>query len=263
MPIVRGHAFSDRDRDPSRPAPALVSERTAARVWPGEDPIGKQFTRGQQGEQPFEVVGVVRDARTTALERQPPLMVYVPYWWRSRPSASLLIHTSSDWSTLVGAIRHAVASVDPDIAIGDSKPLATFVDAALAGRRYQVQLFVVFAVAALAIAVIGVYAVTAYGVSRRRREMNIRLALGAAPAQVVALIVRQGFSPVLVGLGIGVVGAVAVGTVVASLLFDVRSRDPIVIGGVLSTVGVVGLLACVLAARQGLVLNPAAALRDE
>jgi predicted permease len=263
MPIVRGHGFGDLDRDPIRPAPALVSERTAALVWPGEDPLGKQFSRGQRGEQPFEVVGVVRDARTTALERQPPLMVYVPYWWRSRPSAALLVHTGADFSTLAGEIRRAVALVDPDIAIGETKPLTSFVDTALAGRRYQVQLFVAFGIAALTIAIIGVYAVTAYGVSRRRREMNIRLALGAAPSQVVALVVRQGFSPVIAGLGAGAIGAFAVGAIVSSLLFDVRARDPIVIAAVVSVVGAVGLVACVAAARQGLSFNPAAALRDE
>jgi putative ABC transport system permease protein len=263
MPIVRGHAFGDLDRDPMRPAPALVSERTAARVWPGEDPIGKQFSRGQEGEQPFEVVGVVRDARSTALERQPPLMVYVPYWWRSRPSAALLVHTSADFSTVAAEIRRAVARVDPDIAIGETKPLADFVDAALAGRRYQVQLFVAFGIAALTIAIIGVYAVTAYGISRRRREMNIRLALGAAPSQVVALVVRQGFSPVVAGLAAGVAGALAVGALVASLLFDVRARDPVVIGAVISVVGAVGLMACMAAARQGLSFNPAAALRED
>jgi len=263
MPIVRGHAFGDLDRDPMHPAPALVSERTAARVWPGEDPVGKQFSRGQAGEQPFEVVGIVRDARTTALERQPPSMVYVPYWWRSRPSAALLVHTSADFSALVGEIRRAVGRVDPDIAIGETKALTDFVDAALAGRRYQVQLFVAFGVAALTIAVIGVYAVTAYGISRRRREMNIRLALGAAPSQVVALVVRQGFSPVVAGLGTGAIGAFAAGAIVASLLFDVRARDPIVIAAVVSVVGAVGLLACVAAARQGLTFNPAAALRED
>jgi predicted permease len=263
MTIVRGHAFGDLDRDPARPAPALVSERAAAQVWPGQDAIGKVFTRGQGGEQPFEVVGVVHDARTTTLERQPPLMVYVPYWRRSRPSASLLVHTAAESSSLVAEVRHAVARVDPDIAIGDTRPLASFVDAALEGRRYQVEVFVAFAVAALTIAIIGVYAVTSYGISRRRREMNIRLALGAAPSQVVALVVRQGFSPVAAGLGAGAIGAVAAGTLVASLLFDVRARDPLVIAAVVSVVGVVGLLACALAARQGLTLNPVAALRDE
>jgi len=260
---VRGHGFGDLDRDPIRPAPALVSERTAARVWPGEDPLGKQFSRGQRGEQPFEVVGVVRDARTTALERQPPLMVYVPYWWRSRPSAALLVQTGADFGALVGEIRRAVARVDRDIALGETKPLATFVDRALAGRRYQVQLFVAFGIAALTIAIIGVYAVTACGVSRRRREMNIRLALGAAPSQVVALVVRQGFSPVIAGLGAGAIGAFSASAIVASLLFDVRPRDPIVIAAVVGIVGGVGLLACMAAARHGLSFNPAAALREE
>jgi predicted permease len=263
IPIVRGHAFADADRDPKRPAPALVSERTAAQTWPGQDPLGKQFSRGQEGEQPFEVVGVVPDARTTRLDGQPPLMVYVPYWWRSRASAALLIHTAADLSSTTAEIRRAVANVDPEIAVGQSRPLEELVDASLAARRYQARLFVAFGIAALAIAVIGVYAVTAYGVSRRRREMNIRVALGAARSQVVALVVDQGFRPVVAGLVAGALGAAALGTFVASLLFEVRARDPWVILAVVAMVGSIGLAACLVAATQGLSLNPAAALREE
>ena len=125
------------------------------------------------------------------------------------------------------------------------------------------RLFVAFGAVALLIAVIGVYAVTAYGVARRRREMNIRLALGAEPSDVLALILRQGFAPVVAGLGAGTLGAIASGAFVASLLFEVRARDPIVIGSVVALVGGVAVLACALAAKQGLALNPAAALRDE
>jgi ABC-type antimicrobial peptide transport system permease subunit len=190
-------------------------------------------------------------------------MVYVPYWWRARTATSLVIKTAADPAAYVPAVRGAVRAVDPEIAVGRTRALDELVDGALAGRRYQVQLFVAFGIAALTIAIIGVYAVTSYGVSRRRREMNIRLALGAAPTEVVAMIVRQGFVPVAFGLGGGAVGAIAVGALVASLLFDVRARDPIVIAVVVSVVGVVGLLACVAAARQGLSLSPAAALREE
>src|SRR5207245_609282 len=138
-------------------------------------------------------------------------------WWRSRASAALLIHTRTDLSGLAAMMKHAVASVDPDIAMGQPRPLGDVVEASLAARRYQMQLFVAFGLAALGIATVGVYAVTAYGVSRRRREMNIRVALGARRSEVVGLTVRQAFSPVVVGLGIGAVGALALGAVVAGL----------------------------------------------
>jgi ABC-type antimicrobial peptide transport system permease subunit len=116
---------------------------------------------------------------------------------------------------------------------------------------------------ALFIATLGVYGVTAYGISRRRREMNIRVALGADRAQVMRLVVMEGVSPVAAGLAAGVAGAVAVGSILSSLLFDVQARDPLVLTIVVALVGGSGLLACVVAARQGLVLNPAAALRQE
>ena len=125
------------------------------------------------------------------------------------------------------------------------------------------RLFVTFGVVALVIAVIGIYAVTAYGVSRRRREMNIRVAIGASAAHVWLLVLRDATIPLAVGVAAGAVGAIAVGSLVATLLFDVQARDPLIISGVVALVGTVGVLASLFATRQSLSLNPAAALRDE
>jgi putative ABC transport system permease protein len=261
--VVHGRSFTDRERDPRRPAPVVVSASTAARLWPGQEAIGKRFSRGIDGEQGFEVVGVTPDARVTSIERTPPLMVYVPYWWRSRPSMSLLIRTAGEPASVLASVRRSVRDLDPDIAIGESRPLEQLVDASVAARRYQMHLFVVFGGVALFIATVGVYAVTAFSVSRRRREMNIRVALGARASQVIGLVLRQGTAPIVAGVAAGAAGAFAIGTLVASLLFEVRARDPQVIGAVVALVGTVGLLACLLAARQGLALDPAAVLRDE
>jgi ABC-type antimicrobial peptide transport system permease subunit len=115
----------------------------------------------------------------------------------------------------------------------------------------------------LLIATVGVYATTAYGVSRRRREMNIRVALGARTSQVFALVLRQSATPLVAGVGAGCAGALAIGTVVASLLFKVRAADPLVIASVAGLVGAIGVFAAATAARQGLRINPAAALRNE
>jgi macrolide transport system ATP-binding/permease protein len=263
VPILRGRAFTESEREADRDAPALVSERTASRLWPAQDALGKHFSRGEVGEQGFEVVGVVADARTTTLEGEPPLMVYAPYWWRSRAALSVLIKTTADPFSLMPAIRRAVREVDPEIAIGRTRSLDDIVDASFAARRYQMRLFIAFGAVALAIAIVGVYAVTAYGVSRRRREMNIRVALGARTSQVVRMIVQQGSAPIAAGVVGGAVGAFAIGGLVASLLFDVSARDPLVITAVVAAVGAAGLVACFVAARQGLVINPASALREE
>ena len=260
--VLRGRSFTDRERDPRQPAPVVVSQTVAARLWAGAEALGKRFSRGFP-EQPFEVVGIVADARTTSLETPPPLMVYVPYWWRSRTTAILLVKSGSDPAALLTDVRQAIRSVDPDIAIGEARPLDRVVDSALALRRYQLRLFLAFGATALAIALISVYATTAYGVSRRRREVNIRVALGADQANVLRLMIRQTAIPMTAGLAAGILGAIAVGGFVASLLFDVQPRDPIVIAAVTAIVGAVALLASVVAARQGLVIDPAGALREE
>src|SRR5262249_19380389 len=202
--IVRGRSFTERERDPRRPAPVVVSAATATTLWPGQDAIGKRFSRGFAEEQGFEVVGVTPDARLTSIERTPPLMVYAPYWWRSRPSLSLLIRTAGEPTSVLGSVRRSVHAIDPDIAIADARPVEQLVDASVAARRYQMRLFVVFGGVALFIATVGVYAVTAFGVSRRRREMNIRVALGAQASQVRRMVVGQGLSPVLAGVVFGV-----------------------------------------------------------
>ena len=269
--ILRGRAFTEADRAPStqhlapstHPMPTLISEPTAARLFPGQDPLGRQFSRGIPGEAGFEVVGVVADAKLTSLDGTPPLMVYLPYWWRTRSSTSLVVKSATDPAALMPAIRRAVQTIDPEIAIGDARSLAALVDTSVAARRYQMQLFVAFGLVALFIATLGVYAVTSYGVSQRRREMNIRVALGARPSQVMAMVMTQGLGPILGGVAAGTVAALSIGSIVASLLFDVQPRDPAIIGGVVALVAVVGVAACFVAARQRLSLDPAAALRDE
>jgi predicted permease len=263
--LVRGRAFTLADRRPDRPIPAVVSAPVAARLWPGEDPIGRQFRRGIEGEIGFEVVGVAADARLTSLERVPPLMVYVPYWWGigTRAFTSLLVRTDGGPETLAPDLRRAIAGVDPQIALDAVQPLEARVDAATALRRYQVQLVAGFGVFALAIATLGVYAVTSYAVSRRRREMNIRAALGARRGEVLALIVRQSSLPIALGLAAGMAAAVAGGGLVRSLLYEVDARDPAVLSSSAAVVAFVALGAAMLAARRGTSIDPAAALREE
>lgn len=261
--VLRGRAFTGAERGPGHSMPALISEPTAARLWPGQDALGKRFSRGIPGEGGFEVVGIVSDAKLTSLERTPPLMVYLPYWWRTRASTSLLIKTAADPAALMPSVRGAVRAIDSEIAIGDARPLEQLVEGSVAARRYQMQLFVAFGLVALFIATLGVYAVTSYSVSQRRREVNIRVALGARRRQVMAMVMKQGLAPIAGGIGAGTIAAVSIGSLVSSLLFDVQPRDPLVIGVVVASVAGIGVLACFVAARQTLSIDPAAALRDE
>jgi predicted permease len=261
--VQRGRPFTNADRGEGRAMPALISDRTAQRLWPGQDALGKHFSRGIPGEAGFEVVGIVGDARITALDRTPPLMVYLPYWWRTRAALSLLLRTATESSSLMPSVRRAIHAIDPEIAVGDARSLEQIVDTSVAGRRYQMRLFAVFGVVALFIATLGVYAVTAYAVSQRRREMNIRVALGARSRQVMAMVMAQGLAPIAAGVAAGVVFAVAIGGVVASLLFDVQPHDPAVIAPVAAIMAGTAVVACFVAALRGLRINPAAALRQE
>jgi putative ABC transport system permease protein len=261
--LLSGRPFTDAERPPRHSMPAVVSNRTAARLWPGQDPLGKRFGRGLPGEDTFAVVGIVADAKLTSLERTPPLMVYLPYWWRARSTTSLLVRTATDPASAMPSIRRAIKQIDPDIAIGNARPLEALVDESVSARRYQLQLFVAFGIVALLIATLGVYSVTSYGVSQRRREMNIRVALGARTQQVLTMVVGKGLASIGAGIVAGTAGALAIGSLIASLLFDVQPRDPQVIGMVVAVVGAAGILACVVAARRGLLIDPASALRVE
>jgi putative ABC transport system permease protein len=263
VPIVRGRPFSDADRSGTAATPALISAPTARRLWPNDDALGKRFSRGIPGEPGFEVVGIVGDAKVTSLDRTPPLMVYLPYWWRGRTSMSLLVKTTTEPTAVTPAIRRVVGDIDPAIAIGTVRPLERLVEASIGSQRYQAQLFVAFGAVALFIATLGVYAVTSYAVSRRRREMNIRVALGARTQQVRAMVVRQGMAPIVAGLAVGLAGALAVGGVVASLLFEVSARDPRILGAVAALVAFTAVIACMAAVCTSLLIEPAAALRAE
>lgn len=263
LAVQRGRVFAADERSPQRPTPAVISQSLADRLWPGADALGREFSRGIEGEAGFEVVGIAADARTTSLERTPPFMVYLPYWWRSRAAFTLLVKSGNEALSLAPAIRRVVVDIDPEIAVGQPRLLESLVDAAMAGRRYQARLFIVFGLASLFIATVGVYAVSAYSLSKRRREMNIRMALGAARGSVVRLLLKQSAYAVVPGVAAGVAGALAAGGAIASLLYEVQPRDPLVLGSVAVLVGVVAIAASLFAVRGGLSLNPAAALREE
>ena len=261
MPLLKGRSIEERDRTRA-PTPAVISARAAQMLWPGDDPIGKPFTRGNRTDR-FEVVGVVVDGHPTALDTESPLMVYVPYWYNNEGKSVLVAHTTADAEAAIRELRAAVRAVDPEVAVGETAPLRSVVDKAVGSRRYQTSLFVAFGGVALLIATIGVYATTSYGVSRRRREMNIRVALGAPSAKVFALVLRQSAMPLAIGIGAGCAAALGMGSAVASLLFKVRPRDPLVLAVAVTLVALAGMLAAAIAARRGLRINPVEALREE
>ena len=262
--IVSGRAFSDRDTRQSGPV-AIVNQTMAARYWPGRDPIGRRF-RVEQPDAPWiEVVGVAADGKYRQLTEAPRPFFFRPIAQEFYFSRTLVVRTrgASDIAGAVAGVRREVQAIDPAMPIFDVKTMDQFMERAYLGPKLAALLVGPAGLLAVVIASVGLYGVMAYWVSRRMREMGIRIALGAKAGDVVGLVMRQGLTLAGVGLALGLAGAVAAGRVVAFLLFGVSATDPIVLAGVPMALAVVAALASYVPARRALRADPLIALRAE
>jgi putative ABC transport system permease protein len=247
---------------------ALVSEAAAHKAWPGESPVGK-LIRSDTGQPWVQVIGVVADVRTNGLEKEPPPMVYVPYWdgkyWQGMVwgNATYAIRTSSDSAALANAVRGAMRELDAELPLANLLTMGEVLSESLDDRRFQTILAVVFAGAALILACLGIYGVIAYSVARRTNEIGIRIALGAQASQVSMLILRQGVRPVACGLVAGVAGALVTGEWIRSFLFGTEARDPAAIAAVALVLMLVAAAACWAPARRASRVDPMSTLRNE
>jgi putative ABC transport system permease protein len=247
---------------------ALVSESAARKVWPGENPLGKLLRNDPRPEW-VEVIGVVADVRTDSLEKQPSMMVYVPYWdgayWQGSVwgNATYVIRTSQDPSTMANALRSAMHELDSELPLANVLTMREILSESIGSRRFQTLLAGIFAGAGLLLACLGIYGVTSYSVARRTSEIGIRIALGAQASQVSMLVLRQGMQPVLGGLVAGVAAALAAGQLISSFLFGTEPRDPAAISAVVVMLLLVAAVACWAPARRASRIDPMAALHDE
>jgi putative ABC transport system permease protein len=247
---------------------AVISESAARNVWPGENPIGKRI-RNEPRPEWASVIGVVADVRTDGLEKRPPMLVYVPYWdgayWQGSVwgNATYVLRTSQDPAIMAKALRGAMRELDTELPLANVLTMREVLSESIGSRRFQTLLAGVFAGAALLLACLGIYGVISYSVARRTNEMGIRVALGAQASQVSMLVMRQGLRPVLLGLLVGVGGALAAGRLIGSFLFATEARDPAAISAVVVTLLVVAALACWAPARRASRIDPIAALRHE
>jgi predicted permease len=263
--LVRGRDFDERDTDVSPPV-VVVDETLANTYWPNEDPIGKRLHRGGRAAPDprwATVVGVVRHVRCRTLEALSRVQVYWPAAQRPAWSMSLAVRTSSDPGALAGAVQKEILAVDPDQPIYRVRTMEEWLESSLARRRLSMLLLSIFAGAALLLSAVGIYGVISYWVSQRTREMGIRMALGAARADLLRLVLHQ--SVVLAGAGVvlGFAGSLAVNRLLSSLLFNVKPNDPLIFLTVAVGLAAVALLASFLPAHRATRVHPIVALRYE
>ncbi|MGC2088536.1 MAG: ABC transporter permease [Candidatus Acidiferrales bacterium] len=264
IPLIAGRIYTEADRGRKI---IVISQRLAERLWPGKNPVGQICHLSWADVQgTVEIIGVVGDIRTIAMDKSPVMMVYCPPWLGTAAtpvSASIVIRTTMDPRATASAIRNAIRSADPSVPITAVRPMTAVVSKSVDTRRFQMLLATLFAICALFLASIGIFGVVAYSVEQRRHELGIRMALGAQLANLRAMILRQGMAPVLTGLAAGIGGSLVLGRLIADLLFGVRSFDPLTFACVTLVVVIVALLACYIPARRAMRVDPMVALRYE
>lgn len=263
--LLRGRDFNDQDVA-DKPKVCIVNETLADSFFPGLDPIGKRLKLGGVGGGgPWRtVVGIVRDVRGYALEVSARPQAYLPVDQETDNFMTIVVsgHVISV-DTLERAIRTQMKSLDPGLPLANYRSMEQLVGEAIARPRFSTFLFGLFAATALALTVIGLYSVVAYAVSQRTHEIGVRMALGAQAHDVLALVIRQGMAPALVGLAVGLVGALGLTRLMTSQLFEVQPTDPVTFAGVGLVIVAVAFAACWLPARRAARVDPMVALRYE
>jgi putative ABC transport system permease protein len=266
IPWRDGRLFTEADVDREI---AVVSTVAAERLWPGEDPIGKQFHIGARTFPPIQVVGIVGDVRGVSLERSPSPTVYLPYWQSVIPPGStsmdlvLVARTTADTMTVSSSLRGLIHNVDPELALPAFRTMDDVVADSFGQRRFQMGLVLLFAGAATLLASLGIYGVVSHAVGQRTHEIGIRLALGALPSDIRRLVVTQGLAPVLIGLGAGVLASSGVGRLLGTLLFGVTSTDPLTVTVVVIVFVTVALAAMYVPTRRAVRVDPLRTLRQD
>ncbi|HEX4948284.1 MAG TPA: ABC transporter permease [Blastocatellia bacterium] len=267
IPLVRGRYFNAQDTANSLSV-AVIDETMAKKYWPNEDPLGKRIGILGEGtpQEPKwrEIVGIVGHAKHRNLEGESRVQYYLPY--AQRPTTSnmfLVLRTAGDPTSIAGAVRNTVRNLDKELPVFRVTTMEQLVADSMAQRRFTLWLLGIFAVTALLLAAVGLYGVLAYSVSQRSHEIGIRMALGAQSRDVQKMVVGQGMKLVLLGTGIGLVGAFMLMRLMGSLLFGVGAADPVTYVVIAALLASVALLACWIPARRATKVDPMIALRYE
>ena len=264
IPLLRGRELTERDGSDS-PRVVVINEAMAARYFPDEEPIGKRVAFDQVNDKPNwrEIVGVVGDVKHSALDSDPKPEMYFPFTQFPIFFMTFVVRTPGDPLNLVAAARSEVLAVKNDQPISNVHTMEELLSNSVAQRRFNMLLLSIFAGVALLLAAVGSYGVMSYSVAQRTHELGVRMALGAQTSHVLALVVKQGMTLALAGVGIGLAAAFGLTRILASLLYGVSATDPLTFSVIALLLASVALLACYLPARRATKVDPMIALRYE
>ena len=263
IPLLLGRAFDQRDRA-GAPLTIIVNEAIVRRYFRNGDPLGRRIRLSTDSTAPSaEIVGVVRDGKYRGLRERDELMAYMPGLADAPWSSSILVRSAAAPSRVIALLREEVRALDPELPLLAPSTMAEHLAGAMSRERLLAALATAMGVLALALGSIGLFGLLSYAVARRTREFGIRLAVGAKPADVVGLVIREGLGRAGVGLLIGAVAALVVTRLFRSMLYDVSPGDPLSFLAAVAVLGVVALAACLVPARRAATIEPMTALRTE
>jgi putative ABC transport system permease protein len=261
IPIVEGRGFDDRDRLDA-PRVAIINEAMARRLWPAGDAVGRRL--GHDGEEGWtEVVGVAANVRQFGLALEPAPEMYLPYLQNPGRGVTVMVRASGDPLGVAAAVRAEIGRVHPDLPVSQIRTMTSEVSASLAEPRWNTILLALFASVALVLAAVGVYGMVSSAVEQRTREVGVRLALGAAPVDIVKILLKREFPAVVVGIAAGLGIALFATRLAAGMLYEVSAHDPLTLGLASLLLAVVGLAATVVPLRRAMRLPPIVALRND
>jgi putative ABC transport system permease protein len=259
--ILKGRTFT-RDEDENGKPVVLIDENLARRFWPNEEAVGKHIKYDSPAW--HEVIGIVKEVKLFGSEAKPLIKIYTPMGRAAVQNPTLLVRTSGgDPQPLIAALTRDIHELDKDVPVTEVTTLEQLLKQEVSPKRFNAGLLSLFAALALALAAIGVYGVTAYTVAQRTHEVGIRMAIGAQKSDVLKLFLRDGLKLVLIGLAIGLAGAMALTRLIQSLLFGVSRTDVVTFALAGFGLFVVALLACYIPARRATKVDPLIALRYE